>query len=387
MKSKSTAIILCFFLGVIGVHRFYLGHTLIGVVQLITLGGLGIWALIDFFRLIFGSLQVNPIEEAPVQEQESKNVEAKPGEVIEEKDEKEGTISALKQETSVLQARLSETTEEEEDIDEKIVVNAVDSNSKIDALKENISGKDKQDKKMSNFTNAFDILTKVDGKKEIGCLAILIVSMILGLIAGAIIVPFSDVLFIDYIDFFASNYKGGTPGATMMVVFFLCGAAYWIYDIANKVPIKVNITYNATQIEKLNAIKSSLKGITTEPNFKLTSTLDLGITNMKFPKFGDEIYFLPEGVAYGLRIGRRYDWKLIDYDNVSLKTEVVERYILPEGAQSISSRWEYSNKDGSPDLRRTDNFELFRFNITFLEINKYKIEINNKYKFPKILMG
>ena len=59
MKSKTTAIILYFFLGGIGIHRFYLVHTIIGVVQLLTLGGLGIWRLIDFFRLIFGSLQVN----------------------------------------------------------------------------------------------------------------------------------------------------------------------------------------------------------------------------------------------------------------------------------------------------------------------------------------
>ena len=59
MKSKTTAILLCFFLGVLGIHRFYLGHTLIGVIQLLTFGGFGIWALIDFFRLIFGSIQVN----------------------------------------------------------------------------------------------------------------------------------------------------------------------------------------------------------------------------------------------------------------------------------------------------------------------------------------
>ena len=59
MKSKTTAIVLCLFLGTLGVHRFYLGHTLIGVIQLLTLGACGIWTLIDFFRLIFGSIQVN----------------------------------------------------------------------------------------------------------------------------------------------------------------------------------------------------------------------------------------------------------------------------------------------------------------------------------------
>ena len=56
-KSKTTAILLCLFLGFIGVHRFYLGYTLFGVIQLLTLGGLGIWSLIDLVRLITGSLK------------------------------------------------------------------------------------------------------------------------------------------------------------------------------------------------------------------------------------------------------------------------------------------------------------------------------------------
>ena len=52
-----TATFLCLFLGDFGVHRFYLGYTWQGVVQAVTLGGLGIWATIDFFRIIFGNLQ------------------------------------------------------------------------------------------------------------------------------------------------------------------------------------------------------------------------------------------------------------------------------------------------------------------------------------------
>lgn len=48
-------ILLCWFLGVFGVHRFYTGHTTIGVLQLITLGGCGIWTLIDLIILITGN--------------------------------------------------------------------------------------------------------------------------------------------------------------------------------------------------------------------------------------------------------------------------------------------------------------------------------------------
>ena len=57
MKSKITAILLCFFLGSLGIHRFYLGYTLIGVIQLLTFGGLLIWVIVDLIRLIIGSLK------------------------------------------------------------------------------------------------------------------------------------------------------------------------------------------------------------------------------------------------------------------------------------------------------------------------------------------
>ncbi|MBU3676129.1 MAG: TM2 domain-containing protein [Chitinophagaceae bacterium] len=55
-KSQIIALILCIFLGAIGIHRFYLGYTWQGVVQLLTGGGCGIWALIDLIRIITGDL-------------------------------------------------------------------------------------------------------------------------------------------------------------------------------------------------------------------------------------------------------------------------------------------------------------------------------------------
>jgi TM2 domain-containing membrane protein YozV len=49
------AFLLCFFFGVLGVHRFYVGKIGTGILQLVTLGGLGIWALIDFIMIIVGA--------------------------------------------------------------------------------------------------------------------------------------------------------------------------------------------------------------------------------------------------------------------------------------------------------------------------------------------
>jgi hypothetical protein len=56
-KDWLTTLLLCWFLGVFGVHRFYTKSTGIGVIQLLTLGGCGIWALIDFIMIIVGSFR------------------------------------------------------------------------------------------------------------------------------------------------------------------------------------------------------------------------------------------------------------------------------------------------------------------------------------------
>ena len=46
--------LLTFFVGVLGVHRFYVGKIGTGVLMLITLGGLGVWLLVDLLLVVTG---------------------------------------------------------------------------------------------------------------------------------------------------------------------------------------------------------------------------------------------------------------------------------------------------------------------------------------------
>lgn len=56
-KSQVVALIFAIAIGYLGVHRFYLGYTGIGIVQILTLGGCGIWALIDLIMIATGDLK------------------------------------------------------------------------------------------------------------------------------------------------------------------------------------------------------------------------------------------------------------------------------------------------------------------------------------------
>lgn len=56
-KSYVKTVVLSSSFGVLGVDRFYLGKTGTGVVKLLTVGGLGIWYLVDLILAVFGKVQ------------------------------------------------------------------------------------------------------------------------------------------------------------------------------------------------------------------------------------------------------------------------------------------------------------------------------------------
>jgi TM2 domain-containing membrane protein YozV len=60
MKSDAdwtTLLLLSLFLGALGVDHFYTGKTMTGILKLITVGGCGIWALIDLIMVITGGFK------------------------------------------------------------------------------------------------------------------------------------------------------------------------------------------------------------------------------------------------------------------------------------------------------------------------------------------
>ncbi len=54
-KGFVPTLLLCILLGGLGVHRFYVGKVGTGILMLLTLGGLGIWSLIDLIMIATGN--------------------------------------------------------------------------------------------------------------------------------------------------------------------------------------------------------------------------------------------------------------------------------------------------------------------------------------------
>ena len=55
-KSWMVAVLLSLFVGSLGIDRFYLGYTGLGIAKLLTFGGCGVWWLVDLILLVMGKM-------------------------------------------------------------------------------------------------------------------------------------------------------------------------------------------------------------------------------------------------------------------------------------------------------------------------------------------
>ena len=56
-KGFVPTLLLCYFLGVLGVHRFYAGKIGTGILMILTLGGFGFWIIVDMVMIAVGSFK------------------------------------------------------------------------------------------------------------------------------------------------------------------------------------------------------------------------------------------------------------------------------------------------------------------------------------------
>jgi TM2 domain-containing membrane protein YozV len=57
LQSKSIMALVCFFIGGLGIHRLMMGYSNWWL-MLITLGGCGIWTLVDFIQILMGNMNM-----------------------------------------------------------------------------------------------------------------------------------------------------------------------------------------------------------------------------------------------------------------------------------------------------------------------------------------
>ncbi|NUQ01729.1 MAG: TM2 domain-containing protein [Armatimonadetes bacterium] len=56
-RSRFLALLMAIFLGPLGIHRFYTGHAVTGLIQLLTGGGCLLWMIYDVVTIALGTFR------------------------------------------------------------------------------------------------------------------------------------------------------------------------------------------------------------------------------------------------------------------------------------------------------------------------------------------
>lgn len=59
LKNPNTALIISILAGALGIDRFFIGDTGLGIGKLLTCGGLGIWTIVDWFLIMSATREKN----------------------------------------------------------------------------------------------------------------------------------------------------------------------------------------------------------------------------------------------------------------------------------------------------------------------------------------
>jgi hypothetical protein len=114
-KSRGVAFTLALLLGVFGAHRFYAGKTGTGLLQLGTLGGLGIWYLYDVILVASGGFRDSEGRLISRWDPESRDTAEIPEQILDELYALRSEVAELSERVDFTERLLAQPRKEEEE--------------------------------------------------------------------------------------------------------------------------------------------------------------------------------------------------------------------------------------------------------------------------------